>query len=108
MGRKSREAGLYIQAKNNTLYCFCCKLFSQKNDHLISSGLNYRKNCSELFEIFCSGTYSIHKSTFVCRGYSYGIEGHNLLKCPYRCLRVVCSVWFCTVYGVNLILTLSV
>lgn len=69
-GEKIKRSWLVYSRKNNTLYCFCCKLFSQKNDHLISSGLNDWKNCSEVFEIFCSGTYSIHKSTFVCRGYS--------------------------------------
>lgn len=69
-GEKIKRSWLVYSRKNNTLYCFCCKLFSQKNDHLIRSGLNDWKNCSEVFEIFCSGTYSIHKSTFVCRGYS--------------------------------------
>src|SRR4029434_2312170 len=58
-GEKIKRSWLVYSRKKNTLYCFCCKLFSQKNYHLISSGLNDWKNCSEVL-----------KSTFVCRGYS--------------------------------------
>ena len=36
--------------KNNSLYCFCCKLFSQKPYKLISDGLNDWKNCSNVLK----------------------------------------------------------
>ncbi len=39
-----------ILGGKNSLYCFCCKLFSQKDFKLISEGLNDWKNATQVLK----------------------------------------------------------
>ncbi len=45
-GEKMARSWLMYSMKNNSLFCFCCKLFSKKNIHLTSSGMANWKHAS--------------------------------------------------------------
>ncbi|XP_048084498.1 zinc finger MYM-type protein 5-like [Alosa alosa] len=45
-GEKMARSWLIFSMENNSLFCFCCKLFSKRNIHLISSGLSDWKHAS--------------------------------------------------------------
>uniref|UniRef100_A0A672Y3A4 TTF-type domain-containing protein n=1 Tax=Sphaeramia orbicularis TaxID=375764 RepID=A0A672Y3A4_9TELE len=49
-GEKIKRSWLVYSIKRNSLFCFCCKLFSLKSFKLINGGLNDWKNCSELLK----------------------------------------------------------
>ncbi|XP_058615742.1 zinc finger MYM-type protein 5-like [Onychostoma macrolepis] len=45
-GEKMARGCLMYSMKNNSLFCFCCKLFSKRNIHLTSSGMANWKHAS--------------------------------------------------------------
>lgn len=45
-GKKMARSWLIYSMKNNSLFCFCCKLFSKKNIHLTISGMANWKHVS--------------------------------------------------------------
>lgn len=45
-GEKMPRSWLVYSEKNNSLFCFCCKLFSKRNMNLTSSGLTNWKHAS--------------------------------------------------------------
>ena len=49
-GEKIKRSWVVYSKKNNSLYCFCCKLFSQKTYRLISDGVSDWKNCSDILK----------------------------------------------------------
>lgn len=49
-GERIKRSWMVYSIKTNSLYCFCCKLFSQKTYRLISDGLNDWKNCSDVLK----------------------------------------------------------
>ncbi|XP_070406261.1 zinc finger MYM-type protein 5-like [Nothobranchius furzeri] len=50
-GEKIKRTWLMYSPKRDSLYCFCCKLFSQKAFKLSRHGFNYWKNCSETLKM---------------------------------------------------------
>ena len=42
---------LMYSPKNDSLYCFCCKLFSQKAFKLSRDGFNDWKDCSDILKM---------------------------------------------------------
>jgi len=49
-GEKIKRSWVVYSKKKNSLYCFCCKLFSQKAYKLSSDGLDDWKNCSDILK----------------------------------------------------------
>jgi len=50
-GEKIKRTWLMYSPKRGSLYCFCCKLFSQKAFKLSRDGFQYWKNCSETLKM---------------------------------------------------------
>lgn len=50
-GEQIRRSWLSYSSKSNTLFCFCCKLFSVKEYNLIRRGLNDWKNAPSYLNI---------------------------------------------------------
>jgi len=46
-GEKMERSWLIYSVKNNSLFCFCCKLFSKRNIHLTSAGMSNWKHASD-------------------------------------------------------------
>ncbi|XP_068115177.1 uncharacterized protein [Hyperolius riggenbachi] len=49
-GEKIRRSWLVYSKKSNSLFCFCCKLFSKKEYNLITKGVKDWKNCGDILK----------------------------------------------------------
>lgn len=64
-GEKVKRIWLVYSKKNNSLYCFCWKLFSQKTFKLTSDGVTDWRNCSDILKSHeKSGEHSKHMSSW--------------------------------------------